>query len=92
MNDLRQLDINEDFFMNTDIILNELAKLLEVKRSDLSVNSPIRDWDSLILISMIAIIDEHFGILIKSYEIERFQTIKDIFLFIKNTQKSVNVA
>ena len=43
----------------------------------------IDEWDSLISLSIIAMIDEKYGITIKGEDINNSKTIEDLFILIK---------
>lgn len=79
--------------MKHDLLLDEVAKLLEIDRSDLNMDTLLTgygNWDSLVVISMIASIDEHCGILLKWHEIEQCQTLNDLFRLIECKNKKTN--
>lgn len=79
--------------MKTEIFLSQVAKLLEINRHDLKLDCPLEkygNWDSLTVISTLASIDQHFGVLVKGCEIEQCKTLNDIFSLIESRgQKSV---
>ncbi|HHV98645.1 MAG TPA: acyl carrier protein [Clostridiaceae bacterium] len=61
--------------------LNILEELLSIQKDTLDENSLLEDieeWDSMAVISLIAMFDSLFGKEIKSEEIKRFRTVKDI--------------
>jgi acyl carrier protein len=65
-------------------ILKKLEEVLEledpIKETD--VFRDYEDWDSLSYLSVIAMIDEDFGIVIPNSEFKNLQTIKDIVDYI----------
>lgn len=68
--------------MNTEIILNEMATLMEIEREDLLMDFPLEqygNWDSLTAISTMALIDTHLGVLLSYCEFEKCKTLNDIF-------------
>lgn len=72
--------------MNKELLLNEMSKLLEVRAENLSDHYALESnplWDSLTLVSTIALIDQHYGISMKGSEIQNCKTIGDIFHLIK---------
>jgi acyl carrier protein len=76
--------------MKNEIILNELANLMEIDRNDLNLNYPLEqygNWDSLTAISTIALVDEQYGILLKSCEIEKCKNLNEIFELIDDKTK-----
>ncbi len=61
--------------------LNLLEELLIVEKDTLDENAElgsINEWDSMAAISTIAMFDSVFGKELKSEEIKRFKTVKDI--------------
>ncbi len=61
--------------------LNLLEELLIVEKNTLDENaelSSINEWDSMAVISTIAMFDSIFGRELKTDEIKNFKTVKDI--------------
>ncbi len=61
--------------------LNLLEELLIIEKNTLDENAElgsINEWDSMAAISTIAMFDSVFGKELKSEEIKRFKTVKDI--------------
>jgi acyl carrier protein len=61
--------------------LNLLEELLIVEKDTLDENAElgsINEWDSMAAISTIAMFDSVFGKELKSEELKRFKTVKDI--------------
>lgn len=61
--------------------LNILEELLLIEKDTLDEATELRDineWDSMAVISTIAMFDSIFGKDIKSEEIRKFETVKDI--------------
>jgi len=48
--------------MNKEVFLEELAEVLEVNKDELNEEFELSGWDSLAVMSTIAIIDHQFGI------------------------------
>ena len=61
--------------------LNELAESIELQEGSLTVDTKISDidWDSLAVISCIALADEQFNIMLSGDELSKIETIGDIF-------------
>ena len=63
--------------------LNMLEDLLLIEPNKLNENTELTDlaeWDSMAVISLIAMFDSEFGKEIPSAEIKNFKTIKDIMV------------
>ncbi len=66
--------------------LQELAKLLAVKVDTLTDGFLLEGaqlWDSLSIVSTIAVIDRHYQVMVKGIEVEQCKTVGDIFDLIK---------
>lgn len=67
--------------MNDKEKLNRLEELLDIDTDTLSPDVELRDleqWDSMAVISVMAMYDEVFEKIISASEVKRFKTIKDI--------------
>lgn len=67
--------------MKYNNFLTEIAKLLEVNQSDLHADFKLKqcaNWDSLTVVSVIALLDTLFGINISIKKIETIETIKQL--------------
>jgi acyl carrier protein len=81
--------------MKEDVVLNELARMLEMDRSLFHMNFSLAEHvnlDSLTIISLIAVIDEQYGVLLKADEIEQCEKVVDIFKLINLQFNQINVA
>jgi acyl carrier protein len=59
-----------------------LDEMLELAPGTISGNERLEDlenWDSLAVISFIALVDEHFGILIESERLAAAETVGDLY-------------
>lgn len=77
---MRHSNFNEDF-------INEFTQLIEIDKKDFNEQQDLSGythWDSLAVVSMIALVDQYFGVKIQGKEIEACRTLEDIFLQIKN--------
>ena len=65
---------------NVKDFLNELAESLEMKDGELSENTKLEDldWDSLAVISSIALLDEYFNKTVSASQIAECKTIDDL--------------
>lgn len=67
--------------MNDKEKLNRLEELLDIDTDTLSPDIELRDleqWDSMAVISVMAMYDEVFEKIISASEVKHFKTIKDI--------------
>ena len=63
--------------------ISELALVMECDVSELNASLILSNhstWDSLAMVSVIALIDQYFQIKISSDDVERCKTLKDVFL------------
>jgi len=61
--------------------LNTLEELLLIEQDTLDESTELKDleeWDSMAVVALIAMFDSLFGKEIKSEEIKKFKTVKDI--------------
>ena len=74
----------ENFLEKKENFFNEFASLLDVERASLSENVLLNDldWDSMAVISTIALVDEIFDIVISGDALINCATISDIFSLI----------
>jgi len=77
--------------MKKEKLLNELAQLLEVDVDKLSDSYELdtNALDSLVVVSIIAIIDITYAVRIQGSDIEKCNTLKDIFNLIELKQKAI---
>ena len=66
--------------------LSGLADALEIEESSLTPNTLFNeiDWDSLAVISSIALIDEHFGVMIPGQDISECKGMPDLLSLIES--------
>ncbi len=67
--------------MNNRKMIEEIADLLEMEVEGIDIEAElenIKNWDSLTVISMIAIIDQYTGVILKFNELEQCKSISDI--------------
>ncbi len=77
--------------MNFEKFLEELALLFSVKREELNSDFPLdpkAHWDSLTIISTMALMDDHFQIEISGKQMRSCSTIGDLLKFIENNKTS----
>ena len=78
-------EINVDLV--NDFIEKFAAQFEETDTSKFTAQTRFRDeieeWDSLIALSVIAMVDEEYGVVIKGDDIRKSQTIKDLFNIVK---------
>ena len=70
--------------------ISGLADALEIEECSLTPDTLFEevDWDSLAVISAIALIDEHFGIMIPGQEISDCKGMPDLLLLIESRTAS----
>lgn len=62
-------------------IKNALKKALEIENMEIQLDDQFRDyedWDSLALLSLIAILDEDFGVEIETDDLNELLTVRDL--------------
>jgi acyl carrier protein len=62
------------------------CEALEINDREVDTNDKFRDyeeWDSLAVLSILAEINERYGIIIPRREFEKLITIEDLYLYIK---------
>jgi acyl carrier protein len=62
------------------------CEALEIYDREIDINDRFRDyeeWDSLAVLSILAEINESYGIIIPRQEFEKLITIEDLYLYIK---------
>lgn len=62
-------------------IKNALKKALEIENMEIQLDDHFRDyedWDSLALLSLIAILDEDFGVEIETDALNELTTVRDL--------------
>jgi acyl carrier protein len=70
-----------------ELLFEKLAEILDCNVSELSIDMIFRDhdhWDSLALLSTIAMIDDAFDLVIMNDDFEKLNTISDILQFIES--------
>lgn len=73
--------------MKKELLLKDLAQLLMVNVDLLNNTFLLKDqglWDSLSVVSTVAVIDQHYKISVKGTELISCQSIGDIFNLIEN--------
>ena len=71
---------------NDQVFLSALADALELESSALSPTTTFSEieWDSLAVITTIALIDEHFGILVSGQAVGECSGIPDLLSLVKS--------
>jgi acyl carrier protein len=66
--------------MDQAAIFKELAEILEIDADRVTAEFPLSEgkWDSVAMLSIIAMIDEHCGVTISGAQLERCVTVQDI--------------
>lgn len=71
--------------IDTNQFLDNFRSILNIKDRELGLGDKFRDmeeWDSLAFLSIMAMIDEEYGILINAAEFQELHTLGDIEAFI----------
>lgn len=76
--------------MSQAAFLEDLANLFEVDTSELKENYELNEdnFDSIAVVSTIALIDEHFEVTVKGKELSNVKTIGEILCLITEAKKS----
>ena len=70
--------------MSVEFLAEQLVEIFEVDEvSDIDVFRDFELWDSLSVISLIAVLDENFGINIEATELADVITVKDLYSFVE---------
>lgn len=72
--------------MNKQEFLNQLEEILELDPNTLQGNEILLDieqWDSLAFLSIIAMADEHFDIVIQGDKLEQIKTVDDLVALVQ---------
>lgn len=62
--------------------IDNLKEALEIEDREISMSDNFREypeWDSLAYLSVIAMLDEEYGVQIESTEFKKLQTVGDLF-------------
>ena len=75
--------------MDSQKFIELFAEALDVEASELNVNTEFRTlevWDSMVYLSVIAMLDEEYDIQIENAEFKTLKTIQDIINYIEAHQ------
>lgn len=78
--------------METAAFLAELAELIEADKSELTDSYSLAEnenWDSLALISVVVMFDEHFHLTVANDELRKCMTIGDLVTLIQKKRELV---
>lgn len=70
----------------------ELAEVLEMNSADLSLDFKLREsgyWDSLSIVSTLALVSRHFGVSVSGDYLEKCQTLQDIYEYIQSKKEAI---
>ena len=79
--------MSEDTFeKKLDLFYEEFASLLGIEKSSISENSILSEleWDSMALISTMALIDEVFAVVVSGDQLTECITVADILKLVKD--------
>jgi len=69
--------------------LNLVKEVLEIENHEINMDDDFRSlevWDSLANLSLVAMIDDEFGVVIESQRFKELKTFRDIFNEIEKTK------
>jgi|LakMenE01Jun11ns_1017448.scaffolds.fasta_scaffold9952009_3 acyl carrier protein len=70
--------------MSVEFLAEQLVEIFEVDQvQPLDTLRDFELWDSLSVISLIAVLDEHFGINIEATELAEVITVADLYSFVE---------
>jgi len=75
------MKLEGDFYMTIDEKMNTLQELLDIDMDTINEDTLLDDlseWDSIAIISTIAMMDSMFDKVITSQQVKKFKTISDI--------------
>lgn len=75
--------------MNTTEFIEKFAEAIDVDAASLSVETEFRtlpEWDSIVYLSVIAMLDEEYGIQIENAAFKTLKTINDVINYIETHQ------
>tara|TARA_Y100001968_G_C19423202_1_gene752913 strand:- start:490 stop:744 length:255 start_codon:yes stop_codon:yes gene_type:complete len=69
-----------------DSFLNQMADIFEMSSDELKIDLDAAklEWDSLAIISTIALIDEQFGVMIPGVDLNKCSSINEILSLVDN--------
>tara|TARA_X000000368_G_C22864872_1_gene638227 strand:- start:595 stop:825 length:231 start_codon:yes stop_codon:yes gene_type:complete len=74
--------------IETEKFLNRLSKILEVKKiKDQDKFEKLKEWDSLAMLSVIALVNEMYKITISAGDFKKFKKVGNLLSFIKKKKK-----
>jgi len=71
-------------------LIEQLKEILEIEDREIKLEDKFRDykeWDSLAYLSVIAMIDEEFDVVIETADFKKLLTVGDMLEAIKNLSK-----
>ncbi len=76
----------KNFNEKLDIFYEEFSSLMGIGKSSFSNDTKLSDldWDSMALISTMALVDEVFGIVVSGDKLTKCKTVNDIISLVKD--------
>jgi len=73
--------------MNEAEILSEIAQVLEVSTQSLKLSDDLqsRNWDSLALVSFMAVMDEKYHVVLPARELGKVRSVADLLGLVKQS-------
>lgn len=81
-------------FMKMEDFLTDLADLLDVEVSELNSSYQLdenENWDSLTMISVIVMVDEHFNLSLSNEALRKCKFIGDLFCLVEGNEEKATV-
>jgi acyl carrier protein len=67
--------------------LHHFKEVLEIQDKEVTLSEPFREldsWDSLALLSVIAMIDDEYDVIIKGNQFKELKTLEEVIQYIEN--------
>ena len=75
--------------MNTKEFIEKFAEAIDVEAASLNIETEFRtlpEWDSIVYLSVIAMLDEEYGIQIENAAFKALKTVNDVINYIEAHQ------
>jgi acyl carrier protein len=75
--------------MENQEFIQIIAEAIEIDSTKIELTDKFREfeeWDSMVLLSIIAALDEHYGVIIETSFFKELQTIQDILDYVEKNK------